>query len=137
MNCIKHAEAPAAGTCAACAESFCSQCLVTIKGEKYCAECKKSALGKDAIAVNDGPVGVCEEAGSALKYSLIGLIILPFILQPIAIFKALKARKMIAQNPRLEGAGKATAALVIGIAYVSLMILGLIANGMASSHGRH
>ena len=135
MNCIKHAELPAVATCSACAESFCSQCLVTIQGAKYCAECKKSALGKDAIASNDGPVGVCEEAGQALKYALIGILILGIILEPIAISKALKAKKMIAQNPRLEGAGKATAALVIGITALSLWLLGIIANVAAS--GRH
>ena len=135
MNCIKHAESPADGTCIACAESFCSSCLVTIKGAKYCAECKKSALAKDAIAAQDGPAGVCEEAGQALKYALIGIVFFGIILQPIAISKALKAKKMIAQNPRLEGAGKATAALVIGITFLCFWILIIFANVASKGRG--
>jgi len=134
MNCLKHAASAATGTCAACAESFCSPCLVTIKGAQYCAECKKSALGQDAIAANDGPAGVCEEAGQALKYALIGIIVLGIILGPIAISKALKAKRMIAQNPRLEGSGKATAAVIIGILDIIFSILFIASR--ASSAGR-
>lgn len=128
MNCIKHAQSAAAGTCAACAEPFCDLCLVSVKGAKYCAECKTSALKGDSRAVNDGPVGVCTEASEALKYALVGIVCLGFILQPIALVKAIKAKKEIAQNPRLEGSGKATAAMVIAIIWLCLFGLGILAN---------
>jgi len=135
MNCIKHAAVAAAGTCAACAEPFCSACLVPIKGAKYCAECKTSALKGDSVASNQGPVGVCEEANEALKYALIGIVCFGIILEPIAISKALKAKKMIAENPRLEGSGKATAALIIACAALGLWVLGVIARVSAAGKG--
>ena len=135
MNCIKHAQSPAVATCFACAESFCNLCLVTVKGAKYCADCKGSALKGDAIANSQGSAGVCQEAGEALKYSLIGIICFGFILQPIAIIKAVKAKKMIAENPRLEGSGKATAALFIAITWLVLFALGTYARFATASRG--
>lgn len=135
MNCIKHAQSPAVATCSACAESFCNLCLVTVKGAKYCADCKGSAIKGDAIASSQGSAGVCQEAGEALKYALIGIVCFGIILEPIAIFKALKAKKMIAENPRLEGAGKATAALFIAIAVMIIWVLGLIARVSAAGRG--
>lgn len=136
MNCMKHPESPAAATCSACAESFCNSCLVTIKGVKYCAECKTTALKGDAVAMAQGPLGVCEEANQALKYALIGIICFGIILEPIAIVKALKAKRIIAENPRLEGAGKATAALIIGCAALGLWILSIILKVNAASSAR-
>lgn len=67
----------------------------------------------------------CKEAGEALKYAIIGIFCFGIILEPIAISKALKAKKMMAANPRLTGSGKATAALVIGIVALILWVLGL------------
>jgi hypothetical protein len=135
MNCIKHVTAAAAGTCAACAEPFCSPCLVTVKGAKYCSECKNTAIKGDAVGSAQGPVGVCQEANDALKYALIGIVCFGIILEPIAISKALKAKKMIAENPRLEGSGKATAALVIACAALCLWVLGMIARVTAAGRG--
>lgn len=135
MNCIKHAAVAAAGTCAACAEPFCNTCLVPVKGAKYCAECKTSAIKGDAVAANQGPAGVCDEANEALKYALIGIVCFGIILEPIAIAKALKAKKMIRENPRLEGSGKATAALIIGITALGLWVLSIIARIAAAGRG--
>lgn len=69
----------------------------------------------------------CKEADEALKYSIVGLFCFGIILEPIAISKALKARKMIETNPRLTGSGKATAALIISCIGLLLWVLGLIA----------
>jgi hypothetical protein len=66
-------------------------------------------------------------AGEALKYALIGLVCVGIILEPMAISKALKAKKEIAADPRQTGEGKATAALVIGIIGLVLWVLGVIA----------
>jgi hypothetical protein len=126
MNCIKHPAVVANVACSACAEPFCDSCLVTVKGQKYCAECKNSAIKGDAVVANQGPAGVCEEAGEALKYSIIGLFCFGFILGPIGVSKALKAKKMIRENPRLEGSGKATAALIVGIVATILSILMIV-----------
>ena len=69
----------------------------------------------------------CKEAGEALKYSIIGIFCFGIILEPVAISKALKAKKMMAMNPRLTGSGKATAALIIGIVALLLWIIGMFA----------
>jgi hypothetical protein len=69
----------------------------------------------------------CKEAGSALTYAIVGLFCFGIILEPIAISKALKARKMMEANPSLTGSGKAGAALVIAIVGLVLWVLGMIA----------
>lgn len=67
----------------------------------------------------------CKEANEALIYSIVGIFCFGIILEPIAIVKALKAKKMIEQNPRLQGSGKVTAALIISIVGLALGILNL------------
>ncbi len=110
MNCKKHPAVVAKVACAACAEPFCESCLVEVKGQKYCAECKT------AVIKGAGPEStVCKEAKDALTYAIVGLFCFGIILGPVAISKAVKAKKLIQENPRLEGAGKATAAIIIGI----------------------
>ena len=77
----------------------------------------------------------CAEADEALKYAIIGMICFGIILQPIAIAKALKAKKMIEMNPQLTGSGKATAALIIGVTFLILWVLIIVAR--VSNAGRH
>lgn len=108
--------------CAGCMEPFCSNCLVTVSGRSYCGACKVSALREGTMGF-DGVVYESQEANEALKYALIGFLCLGPILEPIAIIKALRAKKEIAANPNLTGSGKATAALVIGIILSSLYAL--------------
>jgi hypothetical protein len=108
-----------------CAEPFCSLCLVTIKGAQYCGDCKMSAIKEEAMA-GAGIIGDCAEASEALKYALVGIICCQIILGPIAIAKALKAKQIIAENPRLGGSGKATAALIIGIVDTILGVVAII-----------
>ena len=76
----------------------------------------------------------CKEAKEALLYSILGIFCFGIILEPIAITKALKAKKMIGLNPRLTGSGKATAALIVGIVALVLWILGIIARISAINH---
>ncbi len=129
MNCLKHPDVASTGTCAGCAEPFCDKCLVAIKGAKYCGDCKSLAVGKDALQ-KTGPTGTCEEAGQALRYAILGLLC--GILFPIALVKGLNAKKIIAQNPGLEGSGKATAAIIIGAFGTILIILSIIINVLAA-----
>ena len=51
----------------------------------------------------------------------------PPILEPIAIIKALDARKALARYPDAPGGGKAIAALVIAIVTIGIGILGIVA----------
>ncbi len=66
-------------------------------------------------------------AGEALKYALIGLICFGIVLEPMAIARALRAKREIAADPLQTGEGKATAALIIAIIGLGVWILGLVA----------
>jgi hypothetical protein len=76
----------------------------------------------------------CKEAGEALTYAIVGIFCFGIIMEPIAISKALKAKKMIEMNPQLTGSGKATAALVIAIIALILWVLGMFARVSKYSH---
>ena len=125
MQCKNHPSVTASARCSGCAEPFCDDCLVEIQGQRYCASCKILAV-KGPPPVPEQATEPCKEAGEALKMALIGIFCFGIILGPVAISKALKARQMIARNPRLTGSGKATAALVIGIAELVLYVLTIV-----------
>jgi hypothetical protein len=125
MRCKNHTGKLAVGRCSGCAESFCGNCLVEIGGQRYCGSCKTMALrGQPVVA--EAATMPCPEAGEALKYAIIGLFCIGIILEPIAIHKAMQARKMISMNPRLTGSGKATAALVIAVIGLILWVLSIL-----------
>lgn len=125
MECRNHPATPAADRCTGCMEPFCENCLVTIRGQKYCGSCKVMALGGQT-PVFEAVTELSEDAKEALKYAIIGLFCFGIILEPIAISKALKAKKMIAANPNLTGSGRATAALIIAIAGLLLWVAGIL-----------
>lgn len=68
----------------------------------------------------------CKEANQALTFAIISIFCLGIILGPIAIVKANAAQKMIQADPRLDGAGKASAAKIIGIIVTVLSAIGVI-----------
>jgi hypothetical protein len=68
----------------------------------------------------------CPEADDALKFAIIGIFCFGIILEPMAISKALKARKLIEANPALTGSGKTTAALIIAAFGLLLWITGIL-----------
>lgn len=125
MQCKNHPDIAAADRCAGCAETFCSNCLVDMQGQNYCASCKVMAVSGQPM-VEEATIP-CKEAGEALKLAIIGLLCCVF-LQFVAIPKALKAKKMIEANPRLTGSGQATAALVISVISIVLFVLSMIWN---------
>jgi hypothetical protein len=135
MECKNHPEVTAVDRCAGCAEPFCADCLVEIQGQKYCGACKTMAL-RGAPPIAEEATIPCKEANEALTYAIVGIFCCGIILQPIAISKALKAKKMIAMNPRLTGSGKATAGLIIGIVGLVLWILGMIVRLAAIGHAQ-
>jgi hypothetical protein len=133
MECKNHPTIQASYTCSACGQPFCDECLVDIGGRKYCSNCKMSAVQTMQGHPNWQPPTIpeeatipCKEANEALIYSIVGLFCCGIIIEPLAIYKAQQARKMLELNPRLEGSGKATAALVISIIGLSLWGLGMI-----------
>ena len=125
MQCRNHPGKLAMARCTGCAESFCDNCLVEVGGLRYCASCKAMAVQGQPVVAEVATIP-CPEAGEALKYAIVGLFCFGIILEPVAISKALKAKNMIATNPRLTGSGKATAALIIAIVGLLLWVLGLI-----------
>jgi len=76
----------------------------------------------------------CKEAGEALTNAIIGLFCFGIILEPMAISKAMKAKRMIEMNPQLTGSGKANAALIIAIVGLILWILGIVARVSQAGH---
>ncbi len=125
MHCKNHAGVEAVGRCVGCSEAFCPNCLVDLQGKSYCGDCKVMAVSH-APVIEEAMIP-CPEAGEALKYAIIGIFGFGVILVPMAIAKALKARKMIAMNPRLSGSGQATAALIIGVIVLILWVIGMMA----------
>lgn len=121
VDCRTHPGTAAVATCAGCAESYCSNCLVDIRGARYCASCKSMAV---TTPVAGEP---CLLAGEALKYAIIGVFIFGIVLGPMAISKGLAAKKLISANPTMSGGGKATAAIIIGAASLGFWVLGLVA----------
>jgi hypothetical protein len=124
FQCKNHPDVTATGRCAGCAEAFCQNCLVQVAGQNYCASCKMMVVqGKPMYEQATRP---SETANEALKYALIGIVCFGIVLEPMAIARALRAKREIAANPTLTGEGKANAALAIAIVGLVLWILGVI-----------
>jgi hypothetical protein len=126
MDCKNHAGVAAINRCAGCAEPFCGNCLVNLQGQPYCGACKAMAVSATPLAYEAATIP-CKEANEALTYAIIGIFCFGIILEPIALVKASKAKKMMALNPRLSGSGKVTAAYVIAIIGLVLWVLGMVA----------
>jgi hypothetical protein len=125
MQCKNHPEVEAIERCTGCAEPFCGDCLVDMHGQKYCGSCKVMALKGQPLVVEEATVP-CKEANEALIYAIVGLFCFGIILEPVALSKAAKAKKMIQLNPSLQGSGKVTAATIIAAIGLVLWIIGLI-----------
>jgi hypothetical protein len=124
MDCHTHPGVAAVGACTGCAEPFCPQCLVDIRGVRYCGSCKGMAIPATAAVPVQRP---CTEATEALKYALFGILCFGIILEPLAISKALRARQQMRENPGLTGEGQATAALIISGVVLFLWVVGIYA----------
>jgi hypothetical protein len=124
MDCINHPGVSATKVCLGCAESFCENCIVEISGHDYCGSCKVMALkSQPDLEVAGAP---CEEADEALRYAILGIFCLGPILEPIALFRARKARSRLAADPTLAGSGKATAATIIAGSIIAIWAIYLI-----------
>lgn len=124
MECRNHPSVSAQDRCSGCAEAFCYDCLVSIHGQLYCGSCKMMTV-KGPPAPRDGDIP-CETAGKALTYAIIGIFCFGFILGPMAIAKAVEAKREIAEDPDLCGLAKANVALLLGIAVLIFWVLGMI-----------
>ncbi|MFO1512093.1 MAG: DUF4190 domain-containing protein [Verrucomicrobiota bacterium] len=124
MNCKNHPETAAEERCSGCAELFCGECLVEVLGQKYCGSCKVMTVkGPPPIEEGNEP---CEAASKALTYSIVGIFCFGIVLGPMAIAKAIEAKKQIRDDPRLAGLVKANIGLLLGITVLALWVLGMI-----------
>ena len=124
MQCRIHALAKTEERCAGCAEPFCQTCLVEVVGRKYCGACKVTAVKAPPSLIGEGEAS-CEAATKALTYSIIG-IFFGLAFGPLAIFKAIEARKQLAEDYRFYGLAKANVALLLGIAVSALWVIALV-----------
>jgi hypothetical protein len=130
MECVNHSNAEAQDRCTGCAEPFCHECLVEVVGEKYCGSCK--VLAVKAKPVLETGMEPCDEANQALILALVSATVglclcIGVFLGPITIVRGAQAWKRISEEPRLLGAGKATAAIIIGVVIFGLACIQLIA----------
>lgn len=123
--CQNHPDTEAAGHCVGCAEPFCGNCLLELDGSLYCGSCKVMAL-RGRTPVIESAMSPSPAAGEAMKAAVIGFFCFGFILGPVAVYKALAARREIRDNPLLTGWGKANAALVLGIIVSLLAVLNFV-----------
>lgn len=115
MDCRNHAGTTGVARCAGCAEPFCQNCLVEIHGQKYCGACKVMTLKGGRAPVIEKALRTCVEARDALLVSIFGAFCLSIFLEPWALSKASKAKRMIDEDPHLTGRAMATAAQVIAV----------------------
>ncbi len=116
VECKNHRGVGAFDRCSECMGDFCYDCLIEISGEQFCRRC-------GAMMIQEDTTIACKEANSALKFAIVGVLIIGIILEPIAIAKALRAKKMIKADSRLTGMGKANTALAIAIIYLVMIMV--------------
>jgi hypothetical protein len=104
--------------------------MVQVADDRYCGQCKYMAVKCRPVFPMPQIAGfdntVSEDATEALKYAVIGIFCLGIILAPIAISKALEARRKIRNNPGMQGEGKANAALIISFMVLVLWVFNAI-----------
>ena len=87
--------------CVGCAEAFCFNCLVDIKGQKYCGSCKVMALEGRKPGYQLA-TKLCSEARDALILAIVGsFCCFGIVFAVAAIVKAETAKKTIAANPQI------------------------------------
>jgi hypothetical protein len=124
--CHNHPGIEASGHCVGCAEPFCGNCLLELDGSLYCGSCKVLALRGRTPMLESG-MSPSQAATQAMTIAMVGFFCFGIILGPVAIVKAIGARKEIRENVMLSGWGKANAALAIGIFVLIMSVLDVIA----------
>ena len=103
----------------------CPKCGREIK--KAALKCRHcGAILDKALRERDMPKIEPAEASDALKNAIFGIFCFGIILGPIAISKAIKALKQINDEPGTPGAGKAIAAIIIGVIDFLGWVVGII-----------
>lgn len=114
MKCKNHIEIDAIARCIGCQETFCENCLVEVEGKNYCADCKMMAVHEKPVFEDIRYTMSCAEASKALKFAIVGIFCIGFIVGPYAIVLGRSALKQCKDDPDLTGEGKAVAAIILG-----------------------
>ena len=110
-SCLNHAGRPAGHLCDACHLAFCGDCLVPIQGRRLCGPCKAQM----ARSVQRRRMTIDRKADEALVIAALGILCLPYILGPLAVFRARQALRVYADRPELPGRWKAVAAIAVAV----------------------
>jgi len=139
--CFNHQDTPPQHNCAACGESFCADCVLTLEGRTLCGPCKNYALRarqrppQVAVAAVIAPIlalmagpgillllffvaGMAEASGGRGEPLIAGVVIaalLGVVLQLIALTLAATGLRQIETNPRLAGRALAITGLVAAL----------------------
>ena len=130
MDCKNHLGVSALDRCTACAEPFCSNCLVEIHGQRYCGSCKVVAVKRKTAPLDDVPGKMCSESKESLGFAIAGLFICAIIFGIVALSKAGTAKSRINADPSLDGRGVATAAQVIAVGGLLFWVLGMVTRAL-------
>jgi hypothetical protein len=115
-------------------ERYCPSCRNIIKQQAL--KCRICGVPLHSEMIGQIPQHVADEieerASNALKYSLIGLVCVGFIFEPMAIFNGAKALRLMGQYPDYvsgsSARGKALAGVIIGSIIVVMYVLIIFGN---------
>ncbi len=128
--CLNHPEIPAVCVCSVCAEPFCAECVDAPGLAATCDPCREADRARGLAQGDVEPINTAAThlAGEALTMSIIGILCFGIVLEPWALIKATRARREIkASKVPVNGAGKATAAIIIACSVFALWIIGVLA----------
>ena len=97
--------------CSRCGRAFCGSCLTTLRGQWLCGYCK----GVFVHELSRGRIDLDRRASEARSFSLVGLVWLGFILEPIALVRAISALRDHRRDAGWPDRWKAVTGLTIAL----------------------
>jgi len=123
--CPNHPQTESVAECDGCQRPFCAACLVTLLGQRLCAECKEQRL---ATAIAPRPRNSAESI-AALIVALIAAVPCQYaapLVAPIAIYLGVMARRKLQERSGLGGHNMAMAAIVMSSATLICWVVALV-----------
>ena len=109
---------------------YCRSCGAAMEpGQRFCGACGTEAGGPIPGSIAALPTTASATSGKAVAAAVLGVagfLVLPIVCSILAIVLAGQARREIADDPRLGGAGLATTGLVLGWLGLVLGVLGML-----------
>jgi hypothetical protein len=106
------------------ATGFCTSCGTALDpGDRFCGSCGTYVPGASLEGVPRRNATTSGKAMAALILGIGGFVFFPVVCSVLALVFGRQARDEIARDPRLEGAGAATAGIILG--WTGLAVVGL------------